>query len=203
MQDLLTRLIKQQVNEAFNQKAAEAFGLKTEQTSKLTQNALPVLLNGLAKNSESKTGAESLFKALSKDKHNGNILEHVDDLFKAPEKGEGNGILRHVLGDVKEDVAEAIAYQSGADQDSSKKMMMVLAPMVMGALGKAVRSEKLNAEQLGALLQMTRKDKSMGSVADNIAKQFLDKDGDGDYKDDLFNMAKKWLSGYLTKKGRK
>lgn len=69
----------------------------------------------------------------------------------------------------------------------------------MGALGKAVQSEKLNADQVGKILQLALKEKDFAKVGHRIGLMLFDKNSNGQYKDDLFEIGRRWLSKMLSK----
>jgi len=163
----------------------------------MIENSLPYLLGGLSKNAQTKEGAASLLGALKSGKH-----DEVDAeaLAANPEAGEGAGILKHVFGDKEDAIEAAVAKKSKVDPAQAKKTMMVMAPMVMAALGKVVKSDKLNADKLSEVVTDVAKNKDFGGAGMKIVMQMLDQDKDGDIKDDLFRMAQKWLGNKLTKK---
>lgn len=200
MSNLVTDLLKKQLTDQFYDQASEKLGLNGQQGRKLVDNAVPSILGGLAKNASSKAGASALLGALKDKRHDGSILSNTNSFFESRNLDEGDKILKHVLGDTREDIAEALAAESGTNLDVAKKALAGLSPMVMGALGKAVQSKKLNTDQLGPILNLAIKEKDLGKAAHRIAMLIWDKDGDGQYKDDLFEMGKRWVSGFLSQK---
>lgn len=113
----------------------------------------------------------------------------------------GAGILKHILGRRTEDTAAQIGQQSGLSTESTMKMMAMLAPIVMGMLGKTKQQGNLNADGLGGLLDgflRTNVNPQKPAAQTNIglATQFLDRDGDGSAIDDIAGM----LGGFLSRK---
>ena len=71
---------------------------------------------------------------------------------------------------------------SGMDAASVSKLLAMLAPLVMGALGKSQRSQKLDPSQLNDYLQQQRKTFQTGDPSQaSIFGKMLDQDGDGDF----------------------
>ncbi len=198
MQNLITDILKKQLTEKFYQQASSSLKTDNKGAKSLVDSALPVLLKGIAKNNSKKGGAEALLAAVSK-KHDGGIFDHLETLTKNPEKGEGKGILKHVLGTTEKEVEQVLAESTGTSKTDSKKIMMMLAPMVMGAIGKAQKSGKLDAKKITTLIQDLSQDQKMGNLStNNLALKFLDKDRDGDYKDDLMQMFIAWIIKLFT-----
>lgn len=195
MNHLLNNL-SQQLTDSFFEKASATVGSNKEHTKAAFEKGLPFLIGALAKNTKTQDGAESLNKAITK-KHNGSVFDHLDDLVAHPENGEGAGILKHLLGSKEVKVEEFLGKKTELSQGGSKKVLQILAPMILGALGQEKKESQLNSDQLGKLLQSSAKNlkgKSK-SIPMSLVMGYLDKDGDGDIKDDLFTMVMARLRG--------
>ena len=112
----------------------------------------------------------------------------------------GAGIIKHVLGDKAGGAIDMISKVSGMDKGNTGSLMNILAPLVMGTLGKAKKQQGLDISGLVAMLSGTvssqkEKDPTMGLVA-----RFLDSDGDGSIVDDVANIGMKFLGGLFRKK---
>lgn len=119
-------------------------------------SGLGAILGGLAKNASEPEGAESLFNAVTK-KHDGGILDDVGGFLGMGDGGiDGGKILGHVFGDNTARVESQVAQAAGVDQSMISKLLPMLAPMVMGWIGKKVASGELNPSNLGGLLQGER-----------------------------------------------
>lgn len=158
--------------------------------------ALPAMLAALNKNTQSKEGAESLLDALDK-KHNGSILNDIDGYLKNPDLKDGNGILNHLFGGQTAKVADAISNSSGLNSDSTIKMLQMLAPILMGVLGKEKRENNLDATGLDSLTSTLanafENSNSNGSGIMNLVTNMLDTNKDGSVVDDLLGMAGKFF----------
>ena len=194
---MLQKMLQEQVKEQLNKQLASKLGVSDSKAQDMIENSLPYLLGGLSKNAQSKEGAASLLEALKSGKH-----DEVDAeaLVEDPEAGEGAGILKHILGGKEEAAEAAIAKKAGTDPAQAKKTLMVMAPMLMAALGKVVKSDKLNADKLSEVVTDVTKNKDFGGAGMKLIMQMLDQDKDGDVKDDLFRIAQKWIGNKLTKK---
>lgn len=167
---------------------SEQLGTSKGQTQAGIAAALPVLLGALSRNAQASDGAQSLGSALERD-HDGSILDNVSGFLGQGDTSMGAGILKHVLGGKQPRVENALSQTTGLDSASASKMLALVAPMVLGALGKAKRQGNLDSSQLASML---------GQESENIARKapqemsmlntLLDTDGDGDM--DLGDLAK-------------
>ena len=147
--------------------------------------ALPLLIGGLSRNvNASPQGRSSLNAALERD-HDGSLLDSLGSLLRGGEAGgglgalagavgdllgggseraatpratNGDGILRHVLGDRREAVEEGTARASGLDRGQVGSLLAALAPMLMGALGKVKHDRHLDEEGVAQLVESERLD---------------------------------------------
>lgn len=200
MNQLIKTFLKDKLQAQFYAQAAKTLHLDTQQSQTLLVKALPTLLKGLATNSQEKKGAQSLLEALKQKKHSGGILSSNADFFAAAQLEEGDKILKHILGDTRDDIAAALAFETKTDTKTAQKALAALSPLLMGALGKAVQSKKLNADQVSKLLNLALKEKNYSKFAHQIGLLLWDKNGNGQFKDDLFELGKTWLSRLLSKK---
>lgn len=95
--------------------------------------------------------------------------------------GMGEAILRHVLGGGQQRAAGGIARASGLDPSAIMKLLPMLAPLIMAALGRMTQQRGLDAGGLNGLLGG---DLQRAGVGDAGSRGFmgglLDADGDGD-----------------------
>lgn len=68
----------------------------------------------------------------------------------------GGKILGHVLGGRRGQVEQGVAQQSGLDQQQIGKLLMILAPIVMGVLARRKQQQGLTPTQLGTELQQNQ-----------------------------------------------
>lgn len=127
-------------------------GADPDKTRLAAKGAVPLLLGALSRNAQRPEGAEALNNALKRD-HDGSVLDSLGDLLGNPAAGGGSDILRHVLG-AKQDAAEgAISQFAGLDKGTVTKLLVLLAPMLLGMLGKKQRQEGGGASDLPRILR--------------------------------------------------
>jgi len=168
---------------------SQQLGADEGSTATAVSSALPVLIGALSKNSASQDGAAALLGALKRD-HDGSALSDLAGLIRDPEARGGSGILKHVLGGQQSQVQAGLSQASGLDAGSAGKLLAMLAPMVMGALGKAQRNGGLDVSDLAGMLAGERRQaKAALPGAAGMLSGFLDADGDGDIKDDVARLG--------------
>jgi hypothetical protein len=99
--------------------------------------AMPAIVAGLTRNTRSRAAAAGLPDALDRN-HDGSVLDDVMGyLGGGGNLADGAGILGHVLGGRQTTVERAISASSGVDMASVSKILAMVAPLLMGALGRA------------------------------------------------------------------
>jgi hypothetical protein len=164
---------------------SRAVGVGEEETQRAMPELLGVLTGALSRNSSQPEGAKALADALDKD-HDGSVLDNIPDFINNFQDGPGEGILRHVLGSRRPAVEQSLSQQSGLDAGTIGKMLAMLAPVLMGALGKSKREGGLDVGALAGLLgaERSRAEQAAPESA-GLLTQLLDADGDGQVVDDV------------------
>lgn len=109
-------------------------GADKAQTADAVRQAVPTLFNAL-QNNVSNGGASGLMAALDRD-HDGSVLDDVMGFFQGGGNTQGEGILKHMLGDKRGNVENSLASNSGLNAGSIAKLLPLIAPVIMGYLGK-------------------------------------------------------------------
>lgn len=159
--------------------AAKQLGINETQAQSAVGAAIPFLLTALNKNAQN-GGANGISKAL--DQHDGSILDNLGSfLNQGGNQQDGLGILNHVFGNNQNNVANTIGKQSGLDTSQVIKILALVAPIVMGFLGKQKQQTNAQgggiADLLGSLVGGT----NTASNGINLGgfEKLLDQDGDG------------------------
>ena len=132
------------------QELGRQFGLDEAQTRAAFEQLAPVVAAGVRRNTQSSEGLESLIRALQTGNH-GRYVEDPSALDYDRVADDGNAILGHVFGskDVSRGVANQAADLSGVGSSILKKMLPVIAAMVMGQLAKKMTGSAQAAPQAG------------------------------------------------------
>lgn len=177
-------------------------GINSSDISGAVQAALPAILGGLNKNTNQGGGAAALSKALEKD-HDGSILDNLGGLMDNPELlGQGQKILGHIFGQKQNNVSRGLGQASNVSSGSMSQLLAMLAPVVMGMLGKQQRQGALDADSLSKTLDKERDQfASAQPQAMDFLGSLLDADGDGDVDaSDLLSKAPDLLGSLFGKK---
>ena len=134
--NLLQTILNVQDGSAIRQ-LSQNFGLGEDQTVSALSSLIPALSQGVTQNISRGDGLQGLLSALGSGNHERYVEDH-STLGLQETIQDGNGILGHLLGskDVSRQVAQRAATQTGVGEDILKRMLPVVATMVMGALSK-------------------------------------------------------------------
>lgn len=171
-------------NGAAVRRLGSQFGLDETQTASALSVLVPALSAGLRNNVQTQDGLSGLAAALSSGGHQ-RYIDNPSLLGDTGAVSEGNGILGHVLGskDVSRAVAAQASSQTGLSSDVMKRMLPLVATLVMGAMARrgAATGTASMADAGGAngLLQML--------------SGALDQNRDGSALDDIAGMIGKRL----------
>ncbi len=195
----LLKMLTQQLGGGAAKDISRQLGADETTTQHAMAAALPMLLGALARNASNPDGARALHNAIRKD-HDGSVLDNLSGFIQNPDAKAGNGILRHVLGNKRNNIEAGVAQASGLDAGNVSKMMTMLAPVVMGSLGRSQRAGNMDATALAGLLSNERKEVEKSSPALGGLASLLDRDGDGDVSDDLAKIGKGLLGGLFGRR---
>ena len=187
-------LLNTQTGEQLIDKASSNTSEDKDKVTSVLGMALPLILGAMKSNTKEPQGAENLNQALQSEKHNGDLLNNLENKNSEDLIGEGDKILNHVLGSKKVSVNKTIAATLNIEETTVSKILEMAAPVVMGLLGKQKRKDKVGASGLTGLLNSV-----LGSNAahdQSLIESMLDADGDGNVIDDVAGMV-------LGNKGKK
>lgn len=176
--NILDSIINAGDGEAVRQLGSQ-LGLDDAQTTSALSALVPALSAGLRQNLQSPEGLNGLVSALSAGNHQ-HYIEEPRVLGEANTIADGNAILGHVLGskDVSRQVAANAGAQTGLGPDVMKRMLPLVATLVMGAMSRHTAAGGASSLTTGAggggLLEM------LGGA--------LDRNRDGSVLDDITGM---------------
>ena len=189
--------VRQQLGPDTIQQLSGAIGADPASTSNAVNLAIPTLLGGLSQNAAQPQGAAALDSAL--DQHDGSILGNLGGLLGGGGAGGvGGAILGHIFGNRRGLVEQGVGRASGLDAAQVAQLLALLAPIVMGVLGRMKKSQGLDANKLPEVLQQSRQ---QGEKEVPGLGGMLDQNNDGSVADDLLRMGSSALGGMFGKKG--
>lgn len=144
---------------------ANHVGESREDTGAGIAAVLPTLLGALAGNTSTPQGEQALAGALQRD-HDGSLLDQVGGMLDGSVGGRaanGAGILGHLFGgdSGQDEVVNTLAGKTNVSSALIRKLLPVLAPMLLSYLGKQMRG--------GQQSQGSSAGSGMGAQADSGA----------------------------------
>jgi hypothetical protein len=129
-----------QLNQLLEGRAGEIgtrIGADPDETRSAIHAAVPALLAAFGQEAERGGGIK---EAIRQD-HDGAIIDQLSEYLNGnaqlgPRTTNGAGILDHVLGDKQQPMAQALSAKSGLDMGTIMRLLPLLAPILMGMLGK-------------------------------------------------------------------
>jgi hypothetical protein len=185
----ITQMITQQIAGRAAGQLASRLGVSESTAQTAVQMAVPLIVAALARNASQPQGAQDLHNAVAQD-HDGSIMDNVMGYLGNPQSANGAGVLGHVLGAQRPAVENNLAQATGLDQSSAGSLLEMVAPMVMGAVGREQRQNGLDADGLSQYLGAQQQEAQsanpdlMGSLT-----SMLDSNKDGNVVDDLSRIA--------------
>jgi hypothetical protein len=186
--NMITQMITQKVGGAAVGMLAQRLGISESTAQTAVQLAVPVIVAALARNASQPQGAQDLHQAVASD-HDGSILDQLTSYMGNPQVANGSGILSHVLGGDRPAVESNLAQATGMDQNSAGNLLEMVAPLVMGAVGREQQQNGLDPNGLSQFLAQQQQAQPadpglMGSIS-----SMLDSNRDGSVTDDLSRIA--------------
>ena len=177
----LANEVMSHLDDAHIQQIAQQLGVDPAQAESAIQQAMPLLLGGLARNASTDDGAGALHAALGD--HAGNDIAGILGSVLGgggPAGGMSGGmaILGHIFGARQDQAAQGLGQQTGLGSANAGQLLAILAPVVMGVLGTLSQRQGMSASGLGSALGQEQQ-RIGQSGAGGLLGAVLDQDGDG------------------------
>jgi hypothetical protein len=127
---------------------SQQIGADPAQTQNAIQAALPMMVGGMASTAQQPQGLGNIQQALGS--HAG-VLGNLGALLGAGPPADGGSILGRVLGQHQQTVQQGVQTASGLNSDQTRRLLMILAPIVLGLLAK--RHAQKSQQEIGGALQ--------------------------------------------------
>jgi len=178
LMDLLQSQLGDGLLDLLNQ---EMRGASREQTNAGAQLAISTLINALSNNAADAQGLGPLYNAIGQN-HDGGILEDLAGLVSGNlnnnKAADGMGILSHLLGNSNIfNVIEMISKGSGLSRNNAMGMLMKLAPVVLGMLGKQKKQNRMQPQNLQEFLLSSQSSMREQNPQQSLISKLLDQDG--------------------------
>ena len=196
----ITDLLNSDMGKELVSSISQKTGIDASQATNVVSSGLPALMGAMQNNLSSADGASGLLSALTSGKHDGSILDNLGGFLNGGDFSDGSKILGHVLGGNQDTMVQGLSSKTGVDSSIISKILPMLAPIVMGYLGKQTKSKGVsNGSDLGGMLGGLLG----GSGGNSILTSVLDQNGDGkldvsDAMSALSGKKKGGLGGLLS-----
>jgi hypothetical protein len=180
---------------------ADELGVDQATAQNAVSAAIPMIVGGLARNAADPGGADALHGALTRD-HDGGLLDDLSGfLGGGTAASTGMSILGHLFGGRQGGVASTLGQSTGLDGATAAKLLAMLAPVVMAALGKARAQHGLDSGGLTDMLGGARAQMEQSSPgAFGMLSSILDSNHDGSVADDVARLGGDLLGGLFGKR---
>lgn len=186
--NVISQMITQQLSGAASNQIATRLGISPSTANMAVQVAVPLILAALARNASQPQGAEELHQAVATD-HDGRILDNLMGYLGNPQSANGAGILGHVLGPQRPAVENNLASATGLDPGAAGNLMEIVAPLVMGAVGREQQQNGLDSNGLAQYLGQQQQQQAANPDMMGMLSSMLDSNKDGSMTDDLARIA--------------
>lgn len=154
--------------------------------------AVPLVVAALARNAAQPEGAQALHEAVADD-HDGSILDNLTGYLDNPQVANGAGILGHVFGEQRGVAESNLAQATGLDQGAAGNLMEMVAPLVMGAVGRKQQQGGFDASALSQFLNEQHQAQTAQPGLMGRLSTLLDANSDASVVDDLGRIAQNFL----------
>jgi hypothetical protein len=112
---------------------------------------VPLLTGAMAKTATQPGGANALMKMLGEGQFE-SIADNIGGYLRNPDVSGGTDIVNTLLGSQRGAMTDMIARKTGFSTDVIGRVLTLIAPVVMGFVGKMMRQQNMDASTLTAFL---------------------------------------------------
>jgi hypothetical protein len=158
----LLDMVQQHLGQGEIEQISRQIGAEPTQTRRAVDAAVPMLVGGMASTAQQPGGLDAIQQALGS--HGGGLLGGLGGLLGGASAGGASalgggalgGVLGSILGGHHETVQQGVQQASGLNSDQVRRLLMILAPIVMGVLARRKQQQGLTPTQLGTELQQNQ-----------------------------------------------
>ena len=188
-------LLNSQLGQGGIEAISRQLGIDPQTAQQAVAGAIPILTGAMSRNAATPDGAAALHQALQE--HDGSILDQAGQYLGQGDTSAGDGILGHLLGGNRDNAANGLAQATGLDAGSSSQLLAMLAPLVMGAIGRAHAQQGQGPGDLAGMLagEHAQAQSAAPSGVLGMLEGLLDTNRDGSVVDDVTRMGGDLLGG--------
>jgi hypothetical protein len=148
-------IVQQHLGPREVEQISQQLGTDPNTAQQAVNAALPAMVGGMASTAQQPGGASGLQSLFGS---HGGILGSLGSIIGAGGAAAGGGILGQVLGRHEPEVQQGVQQASGLGSDQTRKLLMILAPIVIGALAKRAMNHGEAHTDPGQLNDVLRQD---------------------------------------------
>jgi hypothetical protein len=188
-------LLTSQLGEGGIEAISRQLGIDPQTAQQAVAGAIPILTGAMARKAATPDGAAALHQALQQ--HDGSILDQAGQYLDQGDTSDGDGILGHLLGGNRDNAASGLAQATGLDAGSSGQLLAMLAPLVMGAIGRSHAQQGQGPGDLAGMLagEHAQAQNAAPSGVLGMLEGLLDTNHDGSVVDDVTRIGGDLLGG--------
>jgi hypothetical protein len=149
---------------------SQQIGAEKEQTAAAANGIFASMLGGLANNAAASGGGLGMLGDLLDRDNDGSVLDDLMGMVmgggQQQQANSGLGVLGSILGDRQEAAAQHIGQSSGLNVNQVMKLMPVLAPILMGVLGRTRNQGGLDLGSLAGIITGSAQNAQQGGFGD-------------------------------------
>ncbi len=153
----LLDMLQSQLGGAAMSQIGKLVGADESKASSAMGAILPTILGSVMSKGSNSSGAAGLMNMLNDGGHDGGIFDNLGSLLGGGESSNGlmntgGTILNFLMGNKTQAITDMIMNVTGLGKGATGSMLRLAAPMVIGMIGKQVKSGGLNAKGLMDML---------------------------------------------------
>jgi hypothetical protein len=129
----LIDLVQQHLGPKEIQQISQQLGTDSATTQNAVQAAVPMMVGGMASTASQPGGANTIQSLFGS--HSG-VLDNLGSLLGAGAPADSGGLLGKILGEHQPTVQQGVQQASGLQPDQTRKLLMILAPVVLAVLAR-------------------------------------------------------------------
>lgn len=188
---MLEQLFSQLMGNNATGQISQTLGTDEGTAQNAIQTALPLLIGAAARQASTPEGANGLMGLLDRNA-DGNVVDDLAGFLGNPASGAvvGGDALDLLFGQQRPQVESNLSQTTGLSMGQIVPLLTMLAPIVLGFLGKMKQEQGLDASGVAGLLgQQTQQMEQGGIPVMGAISGLLDQNRDGNPLDDVMRMA--------------
>ncbi len=158
----LLDLVKDQLSDAVIGKAAGLIGESSGATSSALSTILPTILGSVVQKGATQSGASGIMDMINSGGHDGSMFDNLSGLLGGGSQSNtmlksGAALVASLMGAKQGGIVDTLMSLTGMKKSSTNSLMSMVAPMVMGMIGRQIKKNGLN---VGGLMDLLKGQKS-------------------------------------------